>query len=96
MSSIANRLREAAAPGGWSKADQELLIAAAAELERLSGAPSCEHAWEPGYDNHKCERCGAFRTDGGWGIASRMVFKSKAEAEFYQKNGRYPEPPQPL
>jgi len=52
----------------------------------------CNHEeGKPGYDHWKCTGCTQITTDGGWGIASRMTFKSIQEAKFYQKHGKYPE-----
>lgn len=54
---------------------------------------SCLHQeWLVGYDHCQCKQCGSIKTDGGWGIASRTWFKSRAEAVFFQKNGRMPDP----
>ena len=69
-----------------------------AELRAASTSPEsnvepCQHKeWSTGYDHCQCKQCGSFRTDSGWGIASHTWFKSRTEAEFYQKNGRLPDP----
>lgn len=56
----------------------------------------CEHIHKyTNYDHVKCMDCGSVKTDGGWGIASRMWFSSFDEAKFYQKNGRLPERARP-
>lgn len=58
-----------------------------------SNVEPCQHKqWSTGYDHCQCKQCGSFRTDSGWGIASHTWFKSRTEAEFYQKNGRLPDP----
>lgn len=51
----------------------------------------CIHAkCTPHYTHVSCNECGSICTDGDWGIASRMWFKSEEEAHFYQKNGYFP------
>lgn len=60
-------------------------------LVTLDKEKTCEHKFIPAYDHSYCRKCGEIRTDSGWGIASRMIFKNLSEAEFYKKNGRLPE-----
>lgn len=51
----------------------------------------CRHKHcNPEYDHVVCADCGAVHTDGEWGVASRMWFKSLSEAKFYKENGRLP------
>lgn len=54
----------------------------------------CKHEnVTPSRDHVVCRDCGSIRTDScrSWGIARNMWFKNRAEALFYQKNGKLPE-----
>jgi len=64
------------------------------ELPVLSSDTQCEHEYVTGYDHGTCKKCGWIFTDGGWGIAKRMWFKSLDDAKFYKQHGRLPQPPE--
>lgn len=67
------------------------LRAAIALMRGQSEPVACAHEnTDTHYDCVTCRDCGGFRTDSGWGIASRRWFASRDEASFYQKNGRLP------
>ena len=99
--------QQSIAAGVMLDLDSDQVVAAgpkAAILYLLSnGAPAatsgdapaneCQHnEGEASYTHWNCLDCGAIKTDGGWGIASRKWFPSVDVAKFYQQHGRMPEP----
>lgn len=96
-----NEIREMAKRDPWASSEEgrRFLERVYAVLDRLQTlpepsvtAPACLHEdTTTHYDFHTCNTCGGFLADSGWGIAKNKWFKSKAEAEFYKKNGRLPE-----
>jgi len=64
------------------------------ELPALSSDTQCEHEYVVRYDHGTCKKCGWIFTDGGWGTAKRMWFKSLDDAKFYKQHGRLPQPPE--
>lgn len=66
------------------------------ELPVLPDDAQCEHEYVVRYDHGTCKKCGWIFTDGCWGTAKRMWFKSLDDAKFYKQHGRLPQPPEGL
>lgn len=69
-----------------------LLNAIDASTEALRSCPHDIEYRATMFDHVECTECGGVYTDSGGGIAKNTWFRSLYEAQFYQRNGRLPDP----